>query len=53
MPQRLELGRRIIDEAVDWVTANEVWLTNVLPDSVVVILFVVLAAYFALPQYAL
>jgi len=52
LPQPLELGRRIIDEAVDWVTANEVWLSNVLPDSMVIVLFIALAAYFAMPQYA-
>jgi hypothetical protein len=48
-----EFGRRIIDETVDWITANEVWLSNVLPDSMVVILFIALAAYFAMPQYVL
>jgi hypothetical protein len=46
--QAFEIGRRIIDETVDWITANEVWLSNVLPDSTVVILFIALAAYSAI-----
>jgi hypothetical protein len=53
-PKGLEFGRRIINGTVDWITANEVWLSNVLPDSLVVILFIALAAYFAMQmQYAL
>jgi hypothetical protein len=51
--QAFEDGRRIIDETVEWITSNEVWLSNVLPDSLVVILFIALAAYFAMPQYIL
>jgi hypothetical protein len=43
----------MIDHTVDWITANEVWLSNVLPDSMVVVLFIALAAYFTLPQYGL
>ena len=53
MLQAFELARKIIDETVEWITENEVWLSNVLPDSIVVILFIALAAYFAMPQIAL
>jgi len=42
-----EFARRIIDQSVEWITANEVWLSNVLPDSMVIIIFAALAAYFA------
>jgi hypothetical protein len=44
----------VIDQIVVWVTDNQVWLGNVLPDSMVIVLFMAVAAYFAIqPQYAL
>jgi hypothetical protein len=45
LPQAFDFGRRVIDRAVEWITANELWLSNVLPDSLVLVLFVSLAAY--------
>lgn len=45
MRQASEFGRRIIDKTVEWITANELWLSNVLPDSLVLVLFISLAAY--------
>ena len=54
MPQLFETGHRIIDEIIDWITSNELWLSNVLPDSLVVVLFIALAAYSAIQlQYPL
>jgi hypothetical protein len=44
----------IIDQMVIWVTDNELWLGNVLPDSMVIVLFMAVAAYFMIqPQYML
>ena len=40
-----EFASRAIDKIVEWVTENELWLGNVLPDSLVLVLFVVLGAY--------
>jgi len=49
-----EFARGILDRTFDWITANELWLSNVLPDSIVVVLFITLAAYSLLQlQYAL
>jgi hypothetical protein len=52
--QGFDFGRRVIDKTVEWITANELWLSNVLPDSIVLVLFVALGAYSAIQfQYAL
>jgi hypothetical protein len=40
-----EFASRTIDKIVEWVTENELWLSNVLPDSLVLVLFVALGAY--------
>ena len=53
MTTNVSFSKRIIQETVDWITANEVWLSNVLSDSAVIILFIALATYFAMPQYVL
>lgn len=53
MTTNVSLSKRVIQETVDWITSNEVWLSNALPDSAVIILFIALAAYFAMPQYVL
>jgi hypothetical protein len=54
LPQTFERGRRLLDRAVEWITANELWLSNVLPDSLVLVLFISLAAYSAVQlQYPL
>jgi hypothetical protein len=54
LPQIFEFENRIIDEIVDWITVNELWLSNVLPDSFVVVLFIAVAAYSAIQlQYPL
>jgi hypothetical protein len=49
-----ELARKVLDRTVDWITVNEMWLSNVLPDSMVVVLFIALGAYSLIQlQYAL
>ena len=45
LPKAFEFWWRIIDRTVGWITDNEVWSSNVLPDSMVIVLFIALAAY--------
>ena len=45
MLNAFDLMFRIIGRTVEWLTDNEAWLSNVLPDSIVVVLFIALAAY--------
>ena len=54
MPKAFDFWWRIIDRTVGWITDNEVWLSNVLPDSMVIVLFIALAAYSVIQlQYGL
>jgi hypothetical protein len=49
-----QFGRTIVDKTVEWATGNLLWLSNILPDSMVVILFLALAGYSAIQlQYAI
>jgi len=54
LPKAFEFGWSIIDRTVEWITNNEIWLSNVLTHSMVVVLFVALAVYFVIQlQYGL
>jgi len=50
----IRFERELIDRIVVWVTDNQIWLGNILPDSMVIALFFGVAAYFVLqPQHAI
>ena len=44
-------SRSIVDKTVGWKATNEILLSNLLPDTAELVLFLSLAAYFAIRAY--
>jgi len=45
------MPRSFVDKTVGWIAGNEILLSNLLPDTAELVLFLSLAAYFAIQSY--